>query len=331
MTPRVQVTALEVQATAEDVANATRATGLSRFPVYRGSLDTVVGVAHIKDVLAVPAEERPPHARVGAAARAAARTGDPDRGPAARPAVRQARRWPSSSTSTAARPESSRWRTSSRRSSARYATSTTRTRRRTWHRPVRTPTGAPSGRPTAPPAPTSCGRDRTAGAGRPYETLAGLIATELGRIPAVGDRIELAGWRLDVVDASGRRAARVLLHAPLPGADDGDGGRTMTAVQLLIGLLTLVVNAFFVGAEFALISVRRSQIEPQAEAGRPAGAQRHLGSGACVGAAGGGAAGHHAVHAGARYRRRTGHRASAGAASSTRWACRTDWSTRSRS
>ncbi|MCX4672905.1 hemolysin family protein [Streptomyces sp. NBC_01381] len=41
----------------------------------------------------------------------------------------------------------------------------------------------------------------------------------------------------------------------------------MTAVQLLIGLATLVVNAFFVGAEFALISVRRSQIEPYAEDG----------------------------------------------------------------
>jgi CBS domain containing-hemolysin-like protein len=41
----------------------------------------------------------------------------------------------------------------------------------------------------------------------------------------------------------------------------------MTAVQLLVGLATLVVNAFFVGAEFALISVRRSQIEPYAEQG----------------------------------------------------------------
>jgi CBS domain containing-hemolysin-like protein len=41
----------------------------------------------------------------------------------------------------------------------------------------------------------------------------------------------------------------------------------VTVVQLLIGLLTLVVNAFFVGAEFALISVRRSQVEPRAEAG----------------------------------------------------------------
>lgn len=38
----------------------------------------------------------------------------------------------------------------------------------------------------------------------------------------------------------------------------------MTTVQLLIGAFTLLTNAFFVGAEFALISVRRSQIEPQA-------------------------------------------------------------------
>lgn len=41
----------------------------------------------------------------------------------------------------------------------------------------------------------------------------------------------------------------------------------MIAIQLFIGLLTLVVNAFFVGAEFALISVRRAQIEPLAEEG----------------------------------------------------------------
>ncbi|MCT2588838.1 hemolysin family protein [Streptomyces sp. N2-109] len=41
----------------------------------------------------------------------------------------------------------------------------------------------------------------------------------------------------------------------------------MTALQLAIGALTLITNAFFVGAEFALISVRRSQIEPRARAG----------------------------------------------------------------
>ncbi|MFD9817147.1 hemolysin family protein [Streptomyces sp. NPDC059080] len=41
----------------------------------------------------------------------------------------------------------------------------------------------------------------------------------------------------------------------------------MTVLQIFVGLLTLVVNAFFVGAEFALISVRRSQIEPHADEG----------------------------------------------------------------
>ncbi|MFH0516245.1 hemolysin family protein [Streptomyces sp. M41] len=41
----------------------------------------------------------------------------------------------------------------------------------------------------------------------------------------------------------------------------------MTALQLAIGALTLLTNAFFVGAEFALISVRRSQIEPRAKDG----------------------------------------------------------------
>ncbi|WP_434594559.1 hemolysin family protein [Streptomyces sp. A5-4] len=41
----------------------------------------------------------------------------------------------------------------------------------------------------------------------------------------------------------------------------------MTALQLALGFLTLLSNAFFVGAEFALVSVRRSQIEPHARAG----------------------------------------------------------------
>jgi CBS domain containing-hemolysin-like protein len=42
---------------------------------------------------------------------------------------------------------------------------------------------------------------------------------------------------------------------------------TMTVLQLAIGALTLLTNAFFVGGEFALISVRRGQIEPRAQEG----------------------------------------------------------------
>lgn len=41
----------------------------------------------------------------------------------------------------------------------------------------------------------------------------------------------------------------------------------MTVLQLLFAVLLVLANGFFVGAEFALVSVRRSQIEPSA---RPA-------------------------------------------------------------
>lgn len=40
-----------------------------------------------------------------------------------------------------------------------------------------------------------------------------------------------------------------------------------TPLALLLGLLLLALNAFFVATEFALVSSRRSQIEPQAQAG----------------------------------------------------------------
>lgn len=39
---------------------------------------------------------------------------------------------------------------------------------------------------------------------------------------------------------------------------------------ILVGLALLVANAFFVGAEFALVSARRTQIEPKAQAGSKA-------------------------------------------------------------
>ena len=41
----------------------------------------------------------------------------------------------------------------------------------------------------------------------------------------------------------------------------------MTPAALVLAVVLLFGNAFFVGAEFAMISARRSQIEPRAEAG----------------------------------------------------------------
>ena len=40
-----------------------------------------------------------------------------------------------------------------------------------------------------------------------------------------------------------------------------------TTTGLLLGLVLLLANGFFVGSEFALVSARRSQIEPAAQAG----------------------------------------------------------------
>ncbi|MFE0131963.1 hemolysin family protein [Streptomyces sp. NPDC059037] len=214
MTPRVQVIALDALATCEDVANATRATGLSRFPVYRGNLDSVVGVAHIKDVLAIPAERRA-------------------RFPVAE-LMREPLLVPESLTVDRLLDRLSGKRTMAVVIDEYGGTAGVATLEdiveevvgevRDEHDPHETPDIAPAGTDDAGrtlySADGSARTDQLARVGLrvpdgPYETLAGLVATELGRIPAEGDSVEVGGWLLDVVDARGRRAARVLLHAPL--------------------------------------------------------------------------------------------------------------------
>ncbi|MGW5938012.1 hemolysin family protein [Streptomyces celluloflavus] len=227
MTPRVQVTALDVQSTAEDVAHATRATGLSRFPVYRGSLDSVVGVAHIKDVLAIPAERRPRHP-VSELLR------EPLLVPETLPVNRLLDRLSGKRTMAVVIDEYG--------GTAGVATLEDIVEEvvgevRDEHDPLEIPDLAPAGTDTDGRglfhADGAARTDQLQGIGLrlpegPYETLAGLIATELGRIPVDGDRLQVAGWSMEVLDASGHRAARVLLRAPLPGsadARDAEAGR----------------------------------------------------------------------------------------------------------
>ncbi|MFF2506461.1 hemolysin family protein [Streptomyces sp. NPDC058067] len=226
MTPRVQVVALDAQATCEDVANATRATGLSRFPVYRGNLDSVVGVAHIKDILAVPAELR-------------------GRRPVS-DLMREPLLVPETLTVDRLLDRLSGRRTMAVVIDEYGGTAGVATLEdiveevvgevRDEHDPHETPDLAPAGTDDEGRALYSAdGAARTDQLQRvglrvphgPYETLAGLVATELGRIPVVGDSVEVAGWRLDVVDAAGHRAARVLLHAPHadPSDDTQEGNR----------------------------------------------------------------------------------------------------------
>ncbi|WP_327405676.1 hemolysin family protein [Streptomyces sp. NBC_01288] len=224
MTPRVQVVALDAQATCEDVANATRATGLSRFPVFRGNLDEVVGTVHIKDVLAVPADRRTrfPLSEV----------------------MREPLLVPESLTVDRLLDRLSGKRTMAVVIDEYGGTAGVATLEdiveevvgevRDEHDPHETPDLAPAGADddgrTLYSADGAARMDQLARVGLrapegPYETLAGLAANELGRIPEAGDVVEVAGWRIDVVDASGRRAARLLLHAP---RDDGSGSGSGT-------------------------------------------------------------------------------------------------------
>ena len=60
MTPRPQVFALDVALPAPELARRIARAGYSRVPLYRGSLDDVVGMVHAFDVLKAEGGERPP-------------------------------------------------------------------------------------------------------------------------------------------------------------------------------------------------------------------------------------------------------------------------------
>ncbi len=58
MTPRPRVAAVQRLEPAEAVIELARQTGFSRFPVYDDNLDDVVGLVHVKQAVAVPREKR---------------------------------------------------------------------------------------------------------------------------------------------------------------------------------------------------------------------------------------------------------------------------------
>lgn len=58
MTPRPRIASLDRSASAKDVLQLARATGYSRFPVTDGGLDDIVGLVHIKQAVSVPRERR---------------------------------------------------------------------------------------------------------------------------------------------------------------------------------------------------------------------------------------------------------------------------------
>ncbi|MEU1317639.1 MULTISPECIES: hemolysin family protein [Streptomyces] len=214
MTPRVKVSALQSSATAEDVVNLTRATGLSRFPVYREKIDEVVGMAHLKDALAVPVQDR-------------LRT---PVGHIARPALLVPETLP-------VRPLLTRLRSEqpiavvvdeyggtagvvTLEDIVEEIVGEVRDEHDGHDLPELAAVPPEDGRP-AWDVDGSCRVDILQRIGLdvpegPYETVAGLIADLLGRIPAVGDKAELPGWRLSVRQVGHYRAERVRLVRTAP-------------------------------------------------------------------------------------------------------------------
>ncbi|MFE1366556.1 hemolysin family protein [Streptomyces anulatus] len=209
MTPRVKVSALHSSATAEDVLNLTRATGLSRFPVYRDRIDEVIGMVHLKDALAVPAPERlrTPAGRIAV---------PPLLVPGTLPVEALLRRLRHEQPIAVVVDEYG--------GTAGVVTLEDIIEElvgevRDEHdaegagRPELTAGLGEDGRPVWD-AEGNCrvhtlrrsGLDVPEG---PYETVAGLVAGLLGRIPAPGDRAELPGWRISVRQVGHNRAERV--------------------------------------------------------------------------------------------------------------------------
>ena len=209
MTPRVRVSALQSTATAADVVNLTRATGLSRFPVYRDRIDEVIGVVHLKNALVVPAQARD-HTPVSDIAIAPLYV--PETLPVQRLLERLRNQQPMAvvvdeygGTAGVVTLEDI----------VEELVGEVRDEHDGVDLPELAPAPAEDGRP-AWDADGSCRIDLLDRIGLeapegPYETVAGLVADLLGRIPVDGDVVRLPHWRLRVIRVSYHRADRVRL------------------------------------------------------------------------------------------------------------------------
>ncbi|MEU5429139.1 hemolysin family protein [Streptomyces olivoreticuli] len=211
MTPRVKVSALQSTATAEDVLNLTRATGLSRFPVYRERLDEVVGMVHLKDALAVPGHDRlrTPVGRIAVAPMLV-----PETLPV-QPLLEQLRSEQPIAVVVDEYGGTAGVVTLEDIVEELVGDVRDEHDHEDAHRPELAPVACEDGR-SAWDADGGCRVDTLRRVGLeapdgPYETVAGLVAGLLGRIPAPGDTAELPGWRLSVRQVAHHRAERVRL------------------------------------------------------------------------------------------------------------------------
>jgi len=218
MSPRARATAIERTATAEDVLRLARRTGHSRFPVTGEDWDDIDGIVHVKRAIAVPHDRRPdvpvsalmvPPLLVPETIRLdplllllreaglqLAIVVDEYGGTAGVVTLEDVVEEIVGEVSD----EHDRFRTTGREMTD-----------GSWSVPglwrpdeVRERIGA-----AVPDGPA-------------YETTGGYVMAALGRVPEVGDVVELPGWRLTVLAMDGMRVDR-LRFEPLEGADGSAG------------------------------------------------------------------------------------------------------------
>ncbi|MGW3241046.1 hemolysin family protein [Streptomyces sp. NPDC001070] len=223
MTPRVRVSALQDTATAADVLNLTRATGLSRFPVYRERLDDIVGMASLKDALGVPAHlrDRTPVGRIAVAPLLV-----PETLPV-QPLLEQLRR--EQPIAVVVDEYGGTAGVVTLEDIVEELVGEVRDEHDGADLPELASAPAENGNP-AWDADGGCRVDLLERIGLeapegPYETVAGLVADLLERIPEPGDTAVLPGWELRVREVAHHRAERVrLVRVGFEEPEDGQEG-----------------------------------------------------------------------------------------------------------
>lgn len=214
MTPRTQMVALKSDLTLAQAADHVAMAGRSRYPVYRESLDDIVGVVHAKAILA--ALRADPAQRLDTIMRPTLFV----------PGTREVED---------VLADMKRQKVHMGIVLDEYGgTAGLVTMEDLLEEIVgpiydeydRAETGVPAGGATAP-APVIAGGTEVADVNRTYglqiddtdyTTIGGVLFGTLGRLPKVGDRVELAGATFEVVEMDGRRVGKVRVTQPRPAA-----------------------------------------------------------------------------------------------------------------